>query len=298
MTDRFSLTAARGSDMHDRDGQALGKTFVLPGIGEITHLHDYETEYLHEEIFVRQAYTRHGVALHPGDTVLDVGANIGMFTLFAHQQCPNVQVFAFEPGPAAFAALAENALRHCPGSRVFNYGISDQDGVAPFTFYVNSTVFSSFVADPRRDSNTIRTIVENVLHSRVPIGSIDLRPIVDRLLRDRLVASVHQCATRTLSTVVREIGIDRIDLLKIDTEGSEVQVLQGLEDKHWDRIGQVVVEVHDRAEDRAMVVSLLEDRGFRVTVDEQEHLLRGTPLASIFALREPLAEPDLGAADL
>ena len=271
--------------MHDHDAQVPARTFALPGVGEIAHLHDYETEYLYEEIFVRQAYTRHGVTLRPGDNVLDVGANIGMFTLFAHHQCPDARIYAFEPAPPAFAALAENASRHCPGSRVFNCGISNQDGSAPLTFYANSTVFSSFLADPRRDANTIRTVIENVLHSRIPAGSIDLRPVVDRLLRDRLVSSVHQCTTKTLSTVVREIGLDRIDLLKIDTEGSEILVLQGIEDEHWDRIRQVVLEVHDRVDECAMVTALLEDRGFGVTVDQQDHLLRGTPLTSVFARR-------------
>src|SRR5207245_6513443 len=102
-----------------------------------------------------------------------------------------------------------------------------------------------------------------------PSGTIDLRPIVARLLRDRLVADVHLCTTKTLSTVLRETDVHRVDLLKIDTEGSEVEVLKGIEDRHWERIRQVVLEVHGRADQRAFVTTLLAERGFHVVVDQQ-----------------------------
>lgn len=39
--------------------------------------------FLYKEVFERQAYLQHGASLEPGGTVLDVGANIGLFALFA-----------------------------------------------------------------------------------------------------------------------------------------------------------------------------------------------------------------------
>lgn len=272
-------------DVLGGDGRASGKRFTIPDVGEIAHLHSYETEFLYDEIFVHEAYLRHGVALYPGDIVFDVGANIGMFTLFVHHRCPGVRVYAFEPAQPAFEALRENAAQYCPDDHVFNYGISDGDRIMPFTYYRNSTVFSGFEASPERDAKTIRTVIENVLHAKVPPGSLDLRPIVDRMLQDRLVVDVHPSATKTLSTVFRETDIHRVDLLKIDTEGSEVQVLKGIEDQHWERIRQVVLEVHGRVGERDVVTALLEDRGFHVLVDQQEHLLRGTALTTVFARR-------------
>lgn len=272
-------------DIRQREGGISGKRFTLPGIGEIAHLHDYETEFLYDEIFVHHAYLGHGVTLHPGDIVFDVGANIGMFTLFVQHRFPGVRVYAFEPAKPAFEVLNENVSRYCPGGEAFNYAISDGDRTLPFTFYSNSTVFSGFAADPERDAKTIRTVIENVLHSKVPPGSIDLRPIVDRLLRDRMVADIYPCTTRTLSSVLRQTGTPRIDLLKIDTEGSEIQVLQGIEGSHWERIRQVVLEVHNRGDACDVVTALLEDRGFRVLVDQPEQLLRGTTLTTVFARR-------------
>lgn len=267
-------------DMCDPPGR-----FSVPGVGDIAHLHAYESDYLYDEIFVQRAYLRHGIALHPGDTVFDIGANIGMFTIFVQHVFPGSRVYAFEPAPLPFAALRENVARYCPDSQVFNYGISAEDGVRPFTFYRNSTVFSGFAADPERDAATIRTVVENVLHDQFPATTLDLRPIVSRLLRDRLLADVHPCRTRTLSTVLRETGVEHVDLLKIDTEGSEPEVLLGIGDSDWERIRQVVLEVHGRDEQRQSIVGLLEKRGFEVTVDRQEQLLRGTSLTAVVARR-------------
>lgn len=39
--------------------------------------------FLYEEVYCQQQYLQHGVGLKPGDTVVDVGANIGLFSLFA-----------------------------------------------------------------------------------------------------------------------------------------------------------------------------------------------------------------------
>ena len=54
---------------------------TLPGIGEIAHIHGYETDFLFDEIFLRNGYLRHGITLPEDARVFDVGANIGMFML-------------------------------------------------------------------------------------------------------------------------------------------------------------------------------------------------------------------------
>ena len=56
-----------------------------------------ETEYLYGEIFEQRSYLRHGVELGAGACVFDVGANIGMFTLFAAQESAGARIYAFEP---------------------------------------------------------------------------------------------------------------------------------------------------------------------------------------------------------
>ncbi|MFM0205135.1 FkbM family methyltransferase, partial [Paraburkholderia fungorum] len=74
----------------------------------------------------------------------------------------------------------------------------------------------------------------------------DLRDL-DALMQARYSAAHFDCPLRTLSAVIDENGIERIDLLKIDVEKAEGHVLRGIRQAHWARIRQMVVEVHSTA---------------------------------------------------
>ena len=50
----------------------------------------------------------------------------------------------------------------------------------------------------------------------------------------------------TLDEALRREKIERVDLLKIDVEGPELEVLRGLGPETWPRVMQVVLETHDR----------------------------------------------------
>src|SRR4030095_7736449 len=75
---------------------------VLPNGIEIVHLNRYETDYVYKEIFADQCYLRHGIQVADGDTVIDIGANIGLFSLFVLSRCKNPAVYAYEPSPRLF----------------------------------------------------------------------------------------------------------------------------------------------------------------------------------------------------
>src|SRR5262245_222589 len=62
-----------------------------------------------------QNYFKNGIQLHRGDTVFDVGANIGLFTLKASELCnKDVDIYAFEPIPAIHRVLYYNSQRIDP----------------------------------------------------------------------------------------------------------------------------------------------------------------------------------------
>ena len=114
--------------------------------------------------------------------------------------------------------------------------------------------------------------------------------------------SEFRVRTRSLSCVLwGEGGVlggeQRVDLLKIDVEGDELQALQGVEARHWDRIAQVALEVHDVDGRLGAVEALLEARGYRVRTAAQRSQLSGggylavgpaaLRLFYVFARREP-----------
>ena len=81
---------------------------VLPNGLEIVELKPYETDYLYQEIFRDECYLRHGIRLNDGDTVVDIGANIGLFSLFVMSRCRNPAIYAFEPSPVVGELLKAN----------------------------------------------------------------------------------------------------------------------------------------------------------------------------------------------
>ena len=70
------------------------------------HLGRAEAEFLYQEIFVRRAYFQSGVSLPATGqpTVVDVGANIGLFSLACHRANPHCRLVAVEP-PASLTSV-------------------------------------------------------------------------------------------------------------------------------------------------------------------------------------------------
>ena len=75
----------------------------------IAYVSKVDVAFLYREIEGKRCYFQHGIALAKGDTVIDVGANIGIFAAQAAREVSNSgRVIACEPLPATFAALQHN----------------------------------------------------------------------------------------------------------------------------------------------------------------------------------------------
>jgi len=259
--------------------------FVLPDGREIASLNEYETRYLYQEIFRDLAYRRYDVRILDNDTVFDIGANIGLFSLFAASEANNIRSIAIEPSPVVLPILKANIARYAPLGSVVEGGASDSAGIARFTAYRNSSVFSSFDADEAADEDAIRQVIRNTLDASGESDEELIEQAVDQLLAGRMDAEEYDCRLVSVSDVIREHGVNRIGLLKIDAEKSEDAILAGIDDAHWAIIEQVIIEVHLQGgrSDEA-VVSMLEARGFEVTRDEEE-LLSDSGLITLYAVK-------------
>lgn len=241
----------------------------------VCSLNPDETRFVYREVFTERCYLRHGIELHDGDCVFDVGAHIGLASLFFHRERTGIRIFAFEPSPAAFACLEANIKKHSVNARVFPCGLSSTSGTADFTFYPANTVVSGFHADPEKDRETTKIYMVN---SGVSEHGADR--FVGALFRRQTFA----CPLRTLSEIIDEQKVERIDLLKLHAEKSEREVLAGIRPQHWELIRQIAMEVYDEAGGVNEVRALLESHGFEVAV-EQEPLLRGTAVFDAYAIR-------------
>jgi FkbM family methyltransferase len=139
-------------------------------------------------------YLRLAEWIHPGDWVLDIGANVGHYTKrFSELAGPGGRVLAFEPTPATFALLAANAqLFAHPNVTLFNAAVSDRTGLTG-------------LAVPQFDSGLV-----NYYEAHLTPASGD--------------------GLSVLTLALDALGLDpRIALVKIDAEDHEDFVLAGMQ---------------------------------------------------------------------
>lgn len=265
---------------------------VLPNGLEIAHLNAYETDYLYKEIFEDQCYLRHGIQLRDGDTVFDIGANIGLFSLFVMSRCNKPTIYAFDPAPVVHDLLKANCEAYGSSSvHALQLGVSDGPKTAAFTFYETSSVFSGFHSDEGEDRAAIQNVVRNML-KREALPAESIEEYIDELTADRLRRKTYECRLTSVSEIVREHRIERIDLLKIDAEKSEMDILRGISDDDWPKIRQIVMEIHDPTREAIkQAEELLREKGFRCAV-EQETLLEHAGLFNLYAIRDEASALD------
>ncbi|MEV6174977.1 FkbM family methyltransferase [Streptomyces sp. NPDC051954] len=263
-------------------GNSLAR-FQLPNGLTVWHQNEAETRHFYEDIFDHRTYAKHGISIPDGGTVFDVGGNIGLFTLFSHYEAENVRVFTFEPAPPMFELLSRNVAEHGVNATLFNIGASDTEAQANFTFYPRSSGMSSFHPDEAEEKHNLRTIIANQQKTDADAEVAQLVSSED-LLDVRFEAVEFTATLRPLSAVIREQGVERIDLIKIDVQKSERQVIDGIADEDWPKIQQMVLEAHDADGEVARLVQLLQGHGFTVTA-EQDELYVGTDIHNIYAVR-------------
>ncbi len=223
---------------------------------------------VYREIFEDNIYFKHGVRLDEGACVFDVGANIGLFTLFVKQQVRASRVYSFEPLPPNFQALQTNAKLYGLDVKLFECGLSNRRDTATFTFYPHAAAMSGKGTRVEEDKVAAMANVGSWLktfehdpHSAP--GEYDL----DNFVEHYLISESYTCQLRTLSEIIREHGIERIDLLKLDVERSEFDVLTGIEDDDWKKIRQFVIEVHSD-ELLEQIAALLRTRGYTFAIEK------------------------------
>ncbi len=223
---------------------------------------------LYREIFEDNIYFKNGIRLDEGACVFDVGANIGLFTLFVKQQARHARVYSFEPLPPNFAALQTNVNFYGLDVKLFECGLSNQRGRATFTFYPHAAAMSGKGKRIQEDKALATVNVGNWMKTfehdpNEASGHHDL----DNFIEHFLINESYTCDLRTVSEIIREHGIERIDLLKLDVERSEFDVLSGIEDEDWKKIRQFVMEVHsDELLDQ--ISALLRRRGFTFVAED------------------------------
>ncbi|MDH4101472.1 MAG: FkbM family methyltransferase [Nitrospirota bacterium] len=245
----------------------------LPNGMLVHHLNKSETSFLYKEIFEKLTYTRHGIKLKDGAVVFDVGANIGMFTLFVKEKVKGAKVYSFEPIPEICGLLRLNTEQFGPDVVVHECGLSNEIKEAIFTYYPGYSILSGLYTDQSQDSRILLSGAtrqwENTRKKPTEMSERAKEILIENALGS---AVEHTCRLSTISDIIDKHGIERIDLLKIDVEKSEVDIMEGIVQEDWPKIEQIVLEVHDFDGGLCEKMdSLLKEKGFMTIVEQDEH---------------------------
>jgi FkbM family methyltransferase len=258
-----------------------------------------ETTFIFREIFEQRCYEQHGVAVANGAVILDVGANVGLFALSVMERFRGLKIVCFEPVPNTRAYLERNVRE----SRWQNHheieilasAVGSTNGEATIAYFPNAPGNSTLHLEEKLHewNRMADALTPSLIRKWNKAYALLPRRVIAWFMRPLLDDSVgFRCEVCTLSDTIRQRGLERIDLLKIDIEGAELEALQGIEEEHWPRIHQLVMEIAPANKGAlTALVDRLRAMGFaKVTVENSdggECVLDNPMPCTLYAVREP-----------
>jgi FkbM family methyltransferase len=186
-----------------------------------------------KSIFAKKNYVNEFVSIMPNSVVVDVGANIGAFAIFAAQWAK--KIFSFEPEPENFRLLCANIeLNGLKNVTPLRMAIAKKRGKQDF-----------YMAE-KQHSGTHSFFLH---HYEKEI----------------------EVKTLSIEDLIEQESLAKIHFLKLDCEGSEVEIIEGLSLETAKKIEQIALEFHQMndysAEDMVGKLTML---GFDVRSGEKE----------------------------
>ncbi|GAC1439654.1 MAG: FkbM family methyltransferase [Sediminibacterium sp.] len=202
---------------------------------------------------------RHFISLIPNEGVLlDIGANIGMMTVYMARKLDRVTVFAFEPIPANVKALKRIVTFFKLGNvKVFEIALGDKPG-------------------------SLKMVLPIVNHSRMQ-GWCHVTGFDEGKYRNK--GEVYDVPAETLNGMKALKDIPKITAIKIDVENFEYYVLKGGDALLAKHKPLIYAELWDD-EKRQWCIDLLQQLGYEVKVFSEDQLdaYYGQPALDFFFL--------------
>ena len=161
------------------------------------------------ENFFLDSYDREeGFTIKENDTVVDIGAHIGYFTIYAAKKANHGRVLSFEPSQESFSVLEKNLkINNIQNVNIENIGVRSESGTSIL-----------YVDRDNEIGNSMFSNDKNLIKENVQVTSI--------------------------SEIIKKYKIESIDLLKLDCEGAEYEIILGLSTDVVNKIKRITIEVH------------------------------------------------------
>jgi len=160
------------------------------------------------EVWGFEEYKDDNFIIKPADVIVDIGAHIGSFSIWAARQAPNGRVYAFEPNDENFFLLEENKkLNGLTNLELYKLAVADKDGESTFFNSDHLSMSHSFFETGAENSTTVRTV--------------------------------------SLAGILETNKIDHVDYLKIDAEGAEYLILLHTPPEALNKVDKILLEYHN-----------------------------------------------------
>jgi len=203
-----------------------GEKITIRTIENSTDIHIFT------EIWLERLYSIPNFEISSNDQIIDVGAHIGIFSIFASQLCKNGKVFSYEPAKPNFEILQENISQNNINNIIAeNKAGSNLKG--KMKFYFSDDDFAA--------------------HSLYDKGD-----------------NWDEVETLSLKDIFDENNIKKCDFLKMDCEGAEYDMLMNLPEEYFRKISKICLEYHtinDSEFDIKDLEKKLTDEKFNVTIE-------------------------------
>ncbi|GHT75650.1 hypothetical protein AGMMS50262_11590 [Bacteroidia bacterium] len=160
-----------------------------------------------DEVIMRGSYDYHFPADFQPKTIIDCGANIGLATVFFKNRFPQAKIFSVEPASSNFSVLQKNTGQ-----------------------FSNITLYQAGVWD-----KTANLVIENY-DTQYPFGFT---------VKETEQECENSFKAVTIEQIMKENNLDKIDILKIDIEGSEKEIFSADCDYWLSRTRFIFMELHD-----------------------------------------------------
>ena len=201
----------------------------------MSYLNSEEFHHVKREVWTEHCY--YTEIENSAPTIIDVGAHIGLATLYFAKHFPTAQITSVEPNPITFKILEENVWQNRLEDRVtcIPKAVSLQLGK------------QQFWTNPKPSDWQLNASLSPTTWTNQPLPN-----------------SV-QVETITLSSLLRQ----PVDLLKIDVEGNELQLIQEAQEQ-LPNVNQVFIEFHPKDGNQLTeLLELLQKHGFTYTLWKQ-----------------------------
>ncbi|KYC88117.1 non-ribosomal peptide synthetase [Bacillus amyloliquefaciens] len=236
-----------------------------------------ETELLYQDQFIDLLTN---FTLKKGDSVLDVGANIGMFSLQLASRIEGLQIYSFEPIPEIYNILSKNSnIIGANSITPVPLGLSNANRRAKFDFYPEFTIMSGKSMEQKAKAD----IVERWMDFTKGKQQDDY--ILSHEHTSKLEKQEVDVSLTTVSDQIRRYGLTSISLLRIDVNYCGLEVMDGIEEQDWKKINQMMISVNPKIDDISRMERYLKTKGYELSMVRGKQAQGGSNLCNLIAKR-------------